>query len=188
MTKVLVAVLGIAALVGLISLRGNMLDSTAANSQQQEPMATNDKVIVVRGWSESELRGIVANFLHMYEISPQVLISSTPTSATTLQVSFPDDLAPDHFFFLVNYLNYPHDVDLTTRKIAVVGRTTLTPDFKALTAFQGSKAEVYVPVNDRDYDLVYVRTESGAAFEYSFAKEVLEPVSDARVPATLEGL
>jgi hypothetical protein len=88
----------------------------------------------------------------------------------------------------VNYLQYPEDVDLSTHELAVLGRVTLTADFPLPREdYIGQRARIYVPANDRQYDLVYIAlgTES---FEQSFRQMHWKQVDDGRIPEGVKEL
>ena len=84
--------------------------------------------------------------------------------------------------FLVNYLAYPSELDLTNRSIIVGGKTTLSPDFAQIDPqLVGKKAILYVPENDQDANVVYMQTESGDTLANSFSDMNWTRVNDARL-------
>jgi len=189
MIKAALIALAVVAVVSFLVLRGGVARSASAQAQPFEPDAHNDKIVLVRGWSETELRKIVDAFVRMYGLTSAFEITPTSRDKSVLRISFPDDLAPENFFFLVNYINYPRDFDLKKRNIGVVARATLTAAFKVPDAsFVGKTAEVYVPTEDTEYDLVHVLVSDRSAYRYSFAKEEFEPITDKRMPSTIRGL
>jgi hypothetical protein len=111
-----------------------------------------------------------------------------PDPAGALRAVFPHDLPGDLFTFLVNYVQYPRGIDLKGRAIHVAGRATLTPDFGAPHDALGQKAILYVPTNDTDYDVVYVRTVTGMVYEDSFASGTWKRVDTPRLPPEVETL
>lgn len=150
----------------------------------------NDTVLIVSGWTSQELEEIVRAFREMYEDRlGSAFRTETASSYGTLRVTFPAGIEPEILAFLVNHVQYPKDFDLRTRRILVAGRVTLTPEFNLPDrALVGQKAIVYVPRNDREYDLVDVRTEVGATFENSFASSRWKPVRDPRLPDGIDRL
>jgi hypothetical protein len=110
-------------------------------------------------------------------------------NADRFAITFPKDIQPKILYFLVNYLQYPREFDLKNRSIAVVARVVLTPAFGAPDdVLSGKNAMIYVPANDTDYDLVYVRIEQGQAYKVSFTDLVWQPVDEARVPGGIANL
>jgi hypothetical protein len=151
----------------------------------------NNKLsLSVRGWNRTELDKILADFLKSYDLpdaSTMLRIEEKP--GDILVVTFPRDIQPAQFFFLVNYIQYPKDFDLEQRSIGVLGHIVITPAFGPPdTALVGKNAEIYVPADDDQYDEVYARVESGAAYRISFTNLIWQPAAEARMPATVAGL
>lgn len=151
----------------------------------------NDKELLVRGWDQKAIETILRDFKKLYEEHPgsgfAVAIETRPDGA--VRVTFPVDVAPDLFPFLVNYVQYPKGFDLRGRLLTVVGRTTLSRAFSLPDpALEGQKASIYVPADDREHDEVYVRTDAGQTFVNSFAASRWKPVRDARLPDGFERL
>lgn len=163
-----------------------------ATALESRPRATsmNDTVLIVSGWTAQELEEIVRAFREMYEDRlGSAFRTETVSAGGALRVTFPAGIEPEILAFLVNYVQYPKAFDLRTRHILVVGRVALTPAFNLPDrALVGQKAIVYVPRNDREYDLVYVRTEAGATFENAFASSKWRPVRDPRLPDGIDRL
>jgi hypothetical protein len=49
-------------------------------------------------------------------------------------------------------------------------------------------AWIYMPDNDHEYDLAYLRRASGQTYRISFTNMVWEPVADSRLPAGVRAL
>src|SRR5581483_10559146 len=82
----------------------------------------NDKALIVYGWSIDELQKILSQFKANYKIpNRKHLIRS---EGDRLRVNFPEDLEPDLFSFLVNYVQYPEGFDLKGRSITSAGTAT----------------------------------------------------------------
>jgi hypothetical protein len=156
--------------------------SSAGQSQIQRFVANpqNDKALVAYGWKIDELEKILSQFKAKYEIpNTKHIIQS---EGDKLRVTFPDDLEPALFTFLVNYVQYPEGFDLKHRSIASAGTVTLSLDFGLPSAdLNGKKAVFYIPTNDREHDLVYVQVD-GQAYENSFAGRSWRPMSNGRMP------
>jgi hypothetical protein len=79
-------------------------------------------------------------------------------------------------------LQYPKNYDLKARSISVVGNATIAQDFHPPSkSLVGQKAIFYIPSNDQDCDLVYVRV-GDETFENSFAAGRWKKVADSRIP------
>ena len=155
----------------------------AATGRVWVPNPANDTVVVCRGWDETELSEILADFIRMYrDRLPSEHPFSIGHEGDQFRIRFPGDIPPTMLSFLINYLEYPKDFDLTKRDIVVVGLVTLTDAFPLPSSdYAGRKAHIYVPSNDRQYDEVYVAVGS-QYFEQSFTNMVWKPTPDGRVP------
>jgi hypothetical protein len=155
------------------------------------PNQANDKLIITKGWNAIELDKILGDFQSMYRerFHASFSIKSSQVEPTLFRIAFPNDIEPVLFHFLVNYARYPKDIDLSNRTILVLGRVTLDHNYALPNAtLIGQKAFIYVPADDKDFDLVYVQTEQGAVFEDSFASSSWKPALNPRFPVGIEFL
>jgi len=179
--------------IGTLFLRlGQLLQTGLPPGQRATPAFVADPKnrtsVIVRGWTYDELAKIIAYFLSSYEL-PDATTTVTARSDSTLVIRFPNDIQPEHLFYLVNYIQYPKGFDLTHRSIGVVAHIVLGPVFPVPDAsLTGRGAIVYVPANDKDFDLVYAKAETGQAYRISFTDLAWQPVDDPRVPASVSGL
>src|SRR5256884_9527923 len=154
------------------------------------PDPDNDKVIVVKGWNEDELQRILDDFVA--EDSSGVAsykIEVEKRDEDLHRLTFPQDIHAALFGFLVNHLAYPTNFVLTGRSITVAGKTMLSSDFQGIPkSLVGSKAIIYVPEDDQDYDVVYLQTESGATLANSFSDGVWRNVNNARLSSEVKTL
>lgn len=166
----------------LIFAKPVMCESPNADPPPFTPNPNNDKLIIVSGWSEEELRRILDDFVEEdLSAFAAFRIEIQKRLKNSLGLTFPEDIHPAEFASLINYLAYPINFDLAGRSIVVAGKTTLNSDFDGLPkSFEGQKALLYLPENDEDYDVVYMQTESGASFAKSFNEGVWRRVKDAR--------
>lgn len=150
----------------------------------------NDTILVIRGWNREELSRILTDFSKMYRDQGLLSLSVAQRADNIFAISFPQDIPPSRLFVLVNYIQYPKDFDLKRHSIGVVAYALLTPAFGIPdTSFVGKRAAIYVPADDKSYDLVYAKIQSsGAAYKISFTDFVWRPVTDARTPMTITGL
>jgi hypothetical protein len=159
-----------------------------AESQQTDlspftPDLENDKAILIQGWNEDELGEILSDFVEQ-DLSAFVAfrIEIQKRFENSFALTFPQDIHPDEFVSLINYLGYPLGFDLTGRSIVVAGQTTLNSDFDGLPkSVEGEKALVYLPENAGDHDVVYLRTESGVTLAKSCNKGVWRRVKEVRL-------
>jgi hypothetical protein len=170
----------------LLTRRGQA-DAEPAPEFVADPL--NRHEVVVRGWSDAELAEILREFARMYGLDAATAFRVAPGNTDALSITFPADLKPSLIYFLVNYLQYPSEFEVDDRAIGVVGHVILTPAFDPPDpTLVGQAADLYVPRDDRDYDLVYARTRSGRAYAVSFTNLKWKPVGDPRMPDTMAGL
>jgi hypothetical protein len=154
------------------------------------PDPGNDKVIVVKGWYEDELQRILDDFIE--EDTSGVAsykIEIDKRDEDLYRLTFPQDIHPAVFGFLVNYLAYPRNFGLAGRSIIVAGKTMLNSDFQGIPqSLVGNKAIIYVPENDQDYDVVYLQTETGATLANSFSDGVWRKVNNAQLSSEVKML
>ena len=142
----------------------------------------NDKSIVVKGWNEAELRKILDGFIAQGEFATPFRMVLSKRFEEEFRLTFPEDIPPFDYLALINYLNYPIDVDAAGRSIAVLGKTTLTSDFHGITqSLVGKKAMIYVPDRDENYDVVMLTAETGRTLRYSFSEQVWQFANGARM-------
>jgi len=184
--------MGILALIAVVRLArssSKVLAQDRAMASAFVANPTNDTKVSVRGWNQSELRQILSDFRGPYDLPMRGDWSVTNTPHGDLMIAFPSDIQPKLLLFLVNYIQYPKNFDLTHRSIGVLCRVTLTSAFGIPdTTLIGKRAMIYVPANDTEHDLVYAKVESGSAFRVPFTTLIWEAVSDARMPSSVNGL
>lgn len=154
------------------------------------PNPASDTYVNCRGWSQAELKKILADFRSVYEgrLGPSGNFKTQRVSADEFRITFPNDIPPTLLSFLVNYLQYPRDFDLSTHNIAVLAVVKLTAAFPVPSAaYVGQTARIYVPANDRQYDLVYVAVGS-EYFEQLFTNMAWRPAKEGRIPANVKAL
>ena len=154
------------------------------------PDPNNDKVIVVRGWNEDELQRILGDFIEADTsgvASYKIEVEKRDEDLHSL--TFPQDIHPTIFGFLVIYLAYPTNFGLAGRSIIVAGETMLNSDFQGIPeSLADKKAIIYVPENDQDYDVIYLQVETGATFANAFSEGVWREVKDARLSSEVKML
>ena len=152
------------------------------------PKPANGKEMVVRGWTNEELSGILTDFADAYnnDLGPDFDYEVQPHDNGSIRITFPHDIPALQFSFLINYAQYPKNYDLKGRSISVVGKALITPDFNPPSkGLVGQNAIFYIPSNDQKYDLVYVRV-GDETFENSFAARRWKRVTDSRIPPDIE--
>lgn len=191
MTWVLIAVILFAmTAVACLSFRGKGVRAESAPLPSFTPNPINDTVILVKGWDESEIQKIISDFTDAYKNDgyPPYTIEAHKEESL-IRLSFPEDIHPVLFTFLVNYAAYPFDLEMKNRSIIVGGKTTLSTEFDGLDSnLDGQRAVLYIPQDDQDHDVVYMQTESGVSLANSFTETRWRRVTDARLSSEVRNL
>ncbi len=176
--------------IGFIYFRGPSASSASAEPPSFTPNRENDKVVLVKGWDETEIKKIIRDFIEGYENDgyPGYTIEPQKQSENLYRLIFPQDIHPRLFMFLVNYVAYPFDLDLEKRSIVVGGKTTLSAGFEIDPALIGEKAMFYIPERDEERSVVYLRTESGVTLANSFREMEWKRVADPRLANEVQNL
>src|SRR5687767_12373734 len=142
MNRILVTVVLISmTAIACVAFRGATNQSAPASKFSPNPM--NDKVILVKGWNETEIQKIVTDFIATYEKDgyPAYTIEHHKLEDIAFRLTFPKDIHPLLFTFLVNYVAYPFELDFKNRSVIVGAKTTLSVEFEGLdSSFNGKKA------------------------------------------------
>jgi hypothetical protein len=152
--------------------------------------AISDKELLVRGWSDTELRQIIGDFQQTYRVRLPTSFSTEVHAGNggTLRVTFPADIAPEFFCWLVNYVQYPKGFDLKSRTILVAGRATMSSDFlPSEQSLIGKRITFYIPTNDNQYDEVFAQVD-GQSYEYPFTSERWRRAQESRLPVGVSDL
>jgi hypothetical protein len=156
------------------------------------PDQKNDKIILVSGWSEAEVRKIVADYFAEGQDfggppAPEMVCANIRRDCHRL--TFPEDIDPDSFVYLVNQFHYPLYVASDNREIMAAGLATLNRDFEGIPeSLAGQKAVFYVPENDEEHVVVYLQTDSGINLANTCGESEWRSVPDARYPRKLRTL
>ena len=146
----------------------------------------NDKVLLVRGWTEENVSRMLKDFGKMYEneLPGSFRFELDARAPGEFIAVFPTDMPPDIFSYLINYAQYPMNLQ-PPPDMTAIGKTTLTDAFSAAPASEiGKQAVFYVPANDVEHDVVYVAIKDGPVFKNSFSSDEWVRVDDARFPGS----
>src|SRR6185437_8488927 len=141
----------------------------------------NDKLIIARGWNETEIHRIINDFIAENSGLP-FEVEINKRFEREFCVSFPQDILSFDYLALINYLNYPIDVP-AGQPIDVIGKATLTSNFQGIPqSLIGKQGLFYIPDNDHDFDLVFVDTATPSTLKFSLSEQVWQPVNNSRMP------
>ena len=160
------------------------------SKQSTSNFVVSDKELIVRGWSDAELRRIFSDFQQSYRdrLPPSYSTEVRAGDGGVLRVTFPADIKPEFFCWLINYCQYPKGFDLKSRTTLVAGRATISSDFlPADQSLIGKRITFYIPTDDKDYDVVFAQVD-GQSYKYPFTSERWQRVQEPRLPVGVTDL
>ena len=125
----------------------------------------NDNLIFVNGPSDKKLREVLEDWITLYSDSIGDLELELFNLHNDKHVIRIKNIENIHFFMLVNYIEYPADIQY---KVNVVGYTIGNEDKE----LNNKKLQVYIPKNDEEYDNVYIVTSENEQYKYVFDGEI----------------
>ncbi len=150
----------------------------------------DDKELLVSGWNETELKQIIGNFAQRYQdrLPGNFSTEVRPSDGGILRITFPAGIESRFFCWLVNYVRYPKDFDLKSRKILVAGKATIGSDFlPSDRSLIGKRITFYIPTDDKEYDVVFAKVDD-QSYEFPFSSERWRPVQEPRLPVGISDL
>lgn len=176
----------------LVDIYWDKGDRPGEDQQESVSGATQPipKEVLLRGWNRDDLRRSLAEFekKHREELRGQLRTDIHPLRDSAVRLVLPSGLDGTLFMWLVNYLQYAKGPNNTRPSDVVVGRAVLDSSFESLPSeSRGKEALIYVPTEDVEGDLVFVKVDSGA-FEVSFARSDWKSVEGDRLPAGIASL
>jgi hypothetical protein len=128
----------------------------------------NDKIVIVEGASENDIRKILQDFCNLYNKEAfQAVPRLTALTDKKYAVTFPYDMKFEIFCFFVNYVNYPMGFD---RRFKTVGwATTKTSDMWITEKSADKHVMLYVSDFDDEYDNVFLTTSDHIGYKLGFA-------------------
>lgn len=138
-----------------------------------------DNTIFVTGATQKELEQAIGQFIDRYfdKIPKDYNFSVVEKDATHFVIYADERLDNWTFYFLVNYLEYPENIDY---EIEIEGFTTGKEDKK----LRGKRLLVFIAPNDTDYDNVFVTTSENECYKVDFGGNItpVELIKSYREP------
>ena len=131
-----------------------------------------ENIIKIKGGSYTDVKKALRQWINLYSdnLDKSLIFELYKNGQGNHLIKADDRLDNENFFFLVNYLKYPENIDY---KINIEGYTA-GKDYKE---FQNQNILVYIAQNDKDYDTVNVVTEGNKIYKVDFGGKIKE-ISD----------
>jgi len=128
----------------------------------------NDKLIVVKGPNEEQLKKVLTKFCELYnQNGPPTALKFYIKKEDTFFITFPGDIDFELFCYLINYIKYPMDI---TYNIETIGWTRVDEtDVWNTKRLKGKKVMVFIDPADKEYDNVMLTTENNESYKVGFA-------------------
>ncbi|MFC4262642.1 hypothetical protein ACFOWM_07125 [Ferruginibacter yonginensis] len=145
---------------------------TDTSKQSTELLPTqekqNDKLVIVKNVSYTDLQTILTGFCNMYNKERyQARPRLTKITESEFAITFPFDIDFIIFCYFINYVHYPMDFDKT---FYVTGWTTTKSGDNWITEKSANKkVMLFIPSDDTDHDNVYMTTIDSIGFKLGFA-------------------
>ena len=128
---------------------------------------TDKSFITIEGATSTQIKKAINDWINLYtESLPLDFTISLYKVDNNKHVLVPDPLLEnERFNFLVNYLNYPEDLEyyIQVHGYTVISDTKIYPKEKL-----NFEIEVFIPEDDKNYDNVYAVTQYNDVFKIDF--------------------
>lgn len=128
----------------------------------------NDKLVIVKDISYTDLQTILTGFCNMYNKEHyQAQPRLTKITEREFAITFPFDIDFEIFCYFINYVQYPMEFD---KAFNVTGWTTTKSGDNWITEKSANKkAMLFIPPDDTDHDNVFMTTIDNIGFKLGFA-------------------
>lgn len=141
----------------------------------------NGNIIIIQGASKAEVKMVIKDWIKLYQrdLKAGFHMKLYSISDKNHLIDVDPQLDNTRFYFLVNYLIYPKNMNYT---VDVTGYTRGLEN----NILKGKQLMVYIPANDSEYDNVFVCTSENQNFKVDFGGKI-SPVNQNRI-YTIPGL
>lgn len=130
---------------------------------------TNDNLIVIKGGAYNDLKKALRQWLDLYskELQDDLTFELFKNGKGNHIIKADQRLDNERFYYLVNYLNYPIEIDY---KVDIKAFTT----GKDENILKNKKLLVYISQSDKDGDNVFVTTSDNMNYKVDFGGKISE--------------
>jgi hypothetical protein len=128
---------------------------------------TIDNLIIVKGGSYADVKKALKQWIAQYhnDLNEGFLFKVFKKDRGYHVIQADDNLDNCRFNYLVNYLQYPIDIEY---KVSVIGFTLAKDPNIYDHELLGRRIQVYIPEDDTEYDVVYVVSEYNHVYKVDF--------------------
>ena len=145
-------------------------DTGTESSRTQVPVIPkhNDKLVLIKGVSNSDLKKVLLGFCKMYNSErPQAFPRVTRLSEAEFVITFPYDIDFEIYCYLINYLYYP--IELRWKPDVAAWATPKAADMWVSEKIAGKNCMLFIPPDDSEHDNVYLTTFDNIGYKFGFA-------------------
>lgn len=130
---------------------------------------TLDNLILVKGGAFTHLKKVLNQWIALYEnnLEEGWTFKLYNLSRGRRAIETDPRLDTMRFFFLVNYLKYPNDIDVNWEVEGFLKG-------KEEKLFKGQDIRVFIAPNDTEYDNVFVTTSEGNVYKVDFGGKIID--------------
>jgi hypothetical protein len=128
---------------------------------------TFDNLIIVKGGSYSDVKKALKQWIFEYhkDLNDDFKFKVFKNGRGNHVIQADDRLDNCRFNYLINYLQYPIDIEY---KVSVIGFTVANDPEIYNQELLGKRIQVYIPEDDTEYDVVYIVSEYNQVYKVDF--------------------
>ena len=144
---------------------------------------SSNNLILIEGGTEGKVKKALKQWIDVYidSLENGLTFEFYKNGLEKYVIKADDRLSNDSFFYLINYLKYPEDIDYD---IEIEGYTI----GKNKDILKNRKLLVYISADDREYDNVFVTTNERSNYKIDFGGKITEvyEIKDFKRPPELK--
>lgn len=127
-----------------------------------------DNLVTISGGSYANIKKALVQWIHLYskDMTPDYVFELHKNGRGNHVIVADPRLDNDRFYFLVNYLNYPENIDY---KVKIRGYTVGRNN----NVLKDKRLLIYIPEEDHDYDNVFVVTTENITYKVDFGGAII---------------
>jgi hypothetical protein len=130
-------------------------------------MSIDKSIIYIENGEFSQVKNAIENWIELYfdDLNKKLIFKIYKVSYNYTVIELNMDIKNELFNYLVNYLKYPENIDY---KVDVNGFTRIKDKKLFSKNLINERIQIFVPIDDNEYDIVFGVTESGVIYKIGF--------------------